>query len=37
MFVELDVARCSKRVEVPLVAIVRFSGDKLIHEHIYWD
>lgn len=37
MFVELDVARCSKRVEVPLVAIVRFSGDKLMHEHTYWD
>jgi carboxymethylenebutenolidase len=26
-----------KRVEVPLVAIVRFQGDKLVHEHIYWD
>src|SRR5881398_3107750 len=26
-----------KRVEVPLVAIVRFRGDKLAHEHIYWD
>ena len=26
-----------KVVEVPLVAIVRFRGDKLAHEHIYWD
>ena len=26
-----------KRVEVPLVAIVCFRGDKLAHEHIYWD
>ena len=26
-----------KRVEVPLVAIVRFRGEKLAHEHIYWD
>ena len=24
-------------VEVPLVAIVQFEGDKLVHEHIYWD
>ncbi len=23
-----------RRVEVPLVAIVRFRGDKLVHEHI---
>jgi carboxymethylenebutenolidase len=26
-----------KRVEVPLVAIVRFRDGKLEHEHIYWD
>jgi carboxymethylenebutenolidase len=26
-----------KRVEIPLVAIVRFKDDKLAHEHIYWD
>ena len=26
-----------KRVEVPLVAIVKFRGGKLAHEHIYWD
>src|SRR4029450_6834788 len=26
-----------KRVEVPLVAIVRFRDGMLAHEHIYWD
>ncbi|CAB3694978.1 hypothetical protein LMG3458_02336 [Achromobacter deleyi] len=26
-----------KYVEIPLVAIVKFRGDKLCHEHIYWD
>ncbi|MGA9889109.1 MAG: nuclear transport factor 2 family protein [Candidatus Acidiferrales bacterium] len=27
----------NRRVEVPLVAIVRFRNGKLAHEHIYWD
>ena len=31
------VAPTGKHVEVPLVAIVCFRGDKLYHEHIYWD
>src|SRR5213593_2184993 len=31
------VAPTGKRVEVPLVAIVRFRGGKLAYEHIYWD
>jgi carboxymethylenebutenolidase len=31
------VAPTGKYVEVPLVAIVCFRGDKLYHEHIYWD
>ena len=31
------VAPTGKRVEVPLIAIVKFRGDKLYHEHIYWD
>lgn len=26
-----------KYVEIPLVAIINFRGDKLYHEHIYWD
>ncbi len=30
-------APTGKRVEVPLVAIVRFRDGKLAHEHIYWD
>ena len=31
------IAPTNRRVEVPLVAIVHFRGDKLAHEHIYWD
>jgi len=31
------VAPTGKRVEVPLVAIVRFRDGTLAHEHIYWD
>jgi carboxymethylenebutenolidase len=26
-----------KRVEVPMVVIVQFEGDKVAHEHLYWD
>ena len=26
-----------RRVEIPLVAIVRFVDGKVAHEHIYWD
>ena len=31
------VAPTGKYVEIPLVAVVNFRGDKLYHEHIYWD
>jgi carboxymethylenebutenolidase len=31
------VAPTNKRVEVALVAIVKFRDGKLAHEHIYWD
>jgi carboxymethylenebutenolidase len=31
------VAPTNRRVQVPMVAIVRFRGGKLAHEHIYWD
>lgn len=31
------LAPTGRRVEIPLVAIVKFRGDKLYHEHIYWD
>jgi carboxymethylenebutenolidase len=27
----------NRRVEVPLVVVVRFDDGKLAHEHIYWD
>ena len=26
-----------KRVEFPFVVIVQFEGDKIAHEHMYWD
>jgi carboxymethylenebutenolidase len=26
-----------KRVELPFVVIVQFDGDKVAHEHLYWD
>ena len=40
--VEIDwmlpgVPPTGKYVEVPTIAIVNFRGDKLYHEHIYWD
>jgi carboxymethylenebutenolidase len=31
------ISPTGKRVEVPLVAIVRIRDGKLAHEHIYWD
>ena len=31
------IAPTGKYVEIPLVAIVSFRGDKLYNEHIYWD
>ena len=31
------LAPTGKRVEIALVAIVKFRGGKLEHEHIYWD
>ena len=31
------IAPTGKYVEIPVVAIVNFRGDKLYHEHIYWD
>ena len=26
-----------RRVELPTVVVVQFEGDKIAHEHIYWD
>jgi carboxymethylenebutenolidase len=31
------VAPTGKRVECPFVAIIKFEGDKIAHEHLYWD
>lgn len=31
------VAPTGRKVEIPLVAIICFRGDKLYNEHIYWD
>jgi len=31
------IAPTGKRVEVPLLAVIKFRGSKLYHEHIYWD
>jgi carboxymethylenebutenolidase len=31
------IAPTNRRVEIPLVAIVKFREGKLAHEHIYWD
>ncbi len=40
--VEIDwmlpgIAPTGRTVEIPMVAIIRFRGDKLYNEHIYWD
>jgi carboxymethylenebutenolidase len=31
------IPRTGRRVELPFVVIVQFEGDKLAHEHLYWD
>jgi carboxymethylenebutenolidase len=31
------IAPTGKRVEFPFVVIVQFEGDKVAHEHLYWD
>lgn len=31
------VSPTGRKVAIPMVAIVQFQGDKLVHEHIYWD
>lgn len=31
------VAPTGKPIEIPMLAVVRFRGDKLYNEHIYWD
>ncbi|MBL4622557.1 MAG: dienelactone hydrolase family protein [Immundisolibacteraceae bacterium] len=31
------IAPSGNKVEIPMIAIVNFRGDKICHEHIYWD
>ncbi|AYC33779.1 dienelactone hydrolase family protein [Pseudomonas cavernae] len=31
------IAPTGKRVEIPMVGVIKFRGPKLCHEHIYWD
>ena len=31
------IAPTGKRIEFPFVVIVQFEGDKVAHEHLYWD
>ena len=31
------IAPTGRKVEIPMVAVVHFQGDKLVHEHIDWD
>ena len=31
------IAPTGRKVDIPMVAVVHFQGDKLVHEHIYWD
>lgn len=32
-----NVAPTGRYVEIPMLGVVKFRGDKLYHEHIYWD
>jgi carboxymethylenebutenolidase len=31
------IAPTGRRVEIPMLVVVQFQGDRLAHEHIYWD
>jgi carboxymethylenebutenolidase len=31
------IAPTGRRVEIPFIAIIRFEGGKISHEHLYWD
>jgi carboxymethylenebutenolidase len=31
------IAPTGKRVELPFAVVVQFEGDKVAHEHVYWD
>lgn len=32
-----NVAPTGQYVEIPMLGVIKFRGDKLCHEHIYWD
>lgn len=32
-----NVAPTGQYVEIPMLGVIKFRGDKLYHEHIYWD
>jgi carboxymethylenebutenolidase len=36
-FILPGIPPTGKRVEMALVVVVQFDGDKLAHEHLYWD
>jgi carboxymethylenebutenolidase len=36
MVIDGSIAPTGRAAEVPMVAIVKFVGDKVAHEHIYW-
>jgi len=31
------IAATEKRVQIPIVAIIRFEGEEIVREHLYWD
>jgi carboxymethylenebutenolidase len=34
---EIDYLFPGKYVEIPFVVVIKFVGNKIAHEHIYWD
>ena len=36
-FILPGIPPTGKHVEIPTVVVMKFDGDKIAHEHIYWD
>ena len=36
-FILPGIPPTGKYVEIPTVVVMKFDGDKIAHEHIYWD
>ena len=36
-FILPGIPPTGKYVEIPAVVVMKFDGDKIAHEHIYWD